>query len=654
MTTNELRQHYLDFFKSKGHVIIPSASLLPENDPTTLFTGSGMQPMVPYLLGQKHPEGTRIADSQRCFRSVDMDEVGDNRHTTFFEMLGNWSLGDYFKKEQISWMFDFVFSVMKLDPARVYITVFRGSPSIGVPRDDESVTLWQEKFKSIGVEALAVDHAERDGMGQGKIFYYDETKNWWSRVGAPRNMPVGEPGGPDSEMFWDFSAQGGSASGGGVSDMHERSKWKDLPCHVNCDCGRFLEFGNNVFMQYVRTEQGFEPLRQQNVDHGSGLERMLMALEDTQDMFCIDVFTRARIQIEKLAGITYNGQSPDAQAFRVILDHLRAATFLIADGAIPSNKDQGYFTRRLIRRAVRFAHQLGIQQEFAGSISQAFIETYKDSYPELKHQESLILEEITSEEQKFRTTLALGLKAFEHRTHGVERASVVSGEVVFDLYQSYGFPMEVTKELAQERGWTIDEVGFKQELAKHQELSRAGAQQKFAGGLADHSTQTTRLHTANHLMLEALKRVLGRDVNQKGSNITAERLRFDFNYPQKMTQEQIRQVEDIVNEQVGKDLPVHFEVMDLNEAKAIGATGVFEDRYAKNVKVYKMGQLGAYYSQEICGGPHVTHTSQVGRIAIQKEESASAGIRRIKAVVEGGTDLGPGEEAQEMYPGPRL
>lgn len=626
MTAKELRQKYLDFFKAKGHAIIPSASLIPENDPTTLFTSSGMQPMVPYLLGEKHPAGTRLADSQKSFRTQDIDEVGDSRHTTFFEMLGNWSLGDYFKAEQIAWMFEFLTKEIGLNPQRLYVTVFRGQADINISRDDEAVKIWQEQFASVGIEATAVDEAEINGLQGGRIFYYDETKNWWSRSGVTANMPVGEPGGPDSEMFWDFGAE---------LKIHENSTFKNTPCHVNCDCGRFLEIGNNVFMQYVKTASGFEELKNKNIDFGAGLERLTAASIDSPDVFLIDLFTPVREKIEQLTGKKY-GDKLDAdyiaegqecwvdvrKQFRVIMDHLRAATFLIADGAVPSNKEQGYFTRRLIRRAVRFAHGLGIDKPFCADIALEYIKAYADFYPDLLERQAKVIAEITEEEIKFSKTLEQGMREFN------------KGVDPFILFTTYGFPFELTQELAAEKGEKIDEAAFWERFKEHQDLSRTASAGMFKGGLADASVETTRLHTAAHLMLEALRRMLGDHIQQKGSNITAERLRFDFSHGEKMTPEQIKQVEDLVNEQIGKKLSVHYEEMTVDEAKDKGATGVFEHKYGDKVKVYLVGNDGEYFSKEICGGPHVENTGELGQFKIVKEESSSAGVRRIKAVLE--------------------
>lgn len=641
MTCHALRQAYLDFFKARNHAVIPSAPLVPDNDPTTLFTSSGMQPIVPFLLGEKHPQGSRLADSQKCFRTVDIDEIGDNRHLTFFEMLGNWSLGDYFKNEQIPWWFEFTTKVIGLDPRRLYVTVFRGDPSIGVGKDDVAVERWKELFSSVGVDPVVVDFPERDGMGNGRIFYYPAEKNWWSRSGEPARMPIGEPGGPDTEMFWDFGQSMG---------LHEKSSWAQEPCHVNCDCGRFVEIGNSVFMEYIRREGGFEKLAQQNVDYGGGLERIMMAVNDTPDIFRIDLFSPLRAILEERSGLKYGQDPRETKAFRVVMDHLRAATFLISDGVVPSNKDQGYFVRRLIRRAIRFSQGLGIIEHACAQLAEQVIQLYADSYPRLLSERERIIAEVSTEEEKFRKTVATGLKVLTQVMEPLTTGATLPIKETFDLYQSYGFPIEMTQELAQERGITIDRVAFNEELKKHQQLSRSGAEGKFHGGLADHAVDTVRLHTANHMLLESMKRVLGREVNQKGSNITSERLRLDFNYPTKLTPEQIQQIEELTNARLSEDLPVHYEVMPLEQARSEHATGVFDDRYSQDVKVYKMGAPGKYYSVEICGGPHVRHTGQVGKFRITKEEAVSAGVRRLKAVIEGGVEMKEGEQAEEEYP----
>ena len=634
MTTHDIRRLYLDYFEKQGHAIVPSSSLLPENDPTTLFTGSGMQPMVPYLLGQKHPLGTRLTDSQKCFRSQDVEEVGDNRHTTFFEMLGNWSLGDYFKAEQIPWMYGFLTRELKLDPARLYFTCFRGLTEIGIPRDEESAELWRNLLQTDGVDAGIADFPERDGLQGARIFYYDEKKNWWSRAGVPGAMPIGEPGGPDTEMFWDFGAEG---------RRHENSAWRELPCHVNCDCGRFMEIGNNVFMQYQRTESGFSALPQKNVDFGGGLERLSAALSDEPDIFKIDLFAPARVKLEELTGQTYGAAAADTRAMRIILDHLRAAVFLIADGAAPGNKDQGYFVRRLLRRSIRYAQKIGRRQSFCPALGEAVIKTYAASYPQLAHEAGRILEELEQEEAKFRRTLDQGMRQFDVLVQGLKNGSSISADAAFDLYQSYGFPLEMTEELAAERSLAVDTKGFDLEMKRHQELSRQGSEHKFKGGLSDHSEMSVKYHTATHLLHATLKKVLGEHVEQRGSNITPERLRFDFSHPAKMTAEQISETEKLINAAISRDYPVSWQEMSVEEARAKQAIGLFAERYDGIVKVYTIGDSGEpavadpgapAYSREICGGPHVEHTGVLGHFRIVKEEACCAGIRRIKAVLE--------------------
>ena len=624
MNIHEIRSEYLRFFEEKKHAILASASLVPENDPTTLFTGSGMQPMISFLLGEQHPKGKRLTDSQKCFRSQDIEEVGDNRHTTFFEMLGNWSLGDYFKKEQLSWVFEFLVGKLQLDPSKLYVTVFRGNDQI--PRDTESVEIWKSLFLQKGIDAKDIDFSDRDGMQEGRIFYYDEKKNWWSRSGIPSNMPVGEPGGPDSELFWDFGEE---------RQLHKQSAFKDEPCHVNCDCGRFLEIGNSVFMQFKRGETDFEQLPQQNVDFGGGLERIAAATNDNPDIFCLEAFRSSKQILEEYSGKMYTADQTVLKSFRVILDHLRASTFLIADAVLPSNKDQGYFVRRLIRRSVRFAKKIGIQKPFCTVIGSAFLNEYQAYYPELKERESSILHELLQEEEKFLKTLTKGEHEFEKM---FKAKGSISGEDAFILYSTYGFPIELSEEMAYEQGQVIDREVFQQEFRKHQDLSRLGSVQKFAGGLADHSETTVKLHTATHLLHQALRNVLGNHVEQKGSNITPERLRFDFSHAEKMTQEQIEEVEKIVNEQIHQNLSVHYEILSLDEAKKRGAIGLFEDKYAQldnQIKVYFIGDdiSGHYTSKEVCGGPHVDQTGVLGFFKILKEESVASGIRRIKAVL---------------------
>lgn len=636
MNSHDIRKKYLEFFQKNGHAIIPSSSLVPENDPTTLFTGSGMQPMVPYLLGQKHPAGTRIADSQKCFRSQDIEEVGDNRHTVFFEMLGNWSLGDYFKQEQIPWMWKFLTEELQLDPKRLYFTCFRGLESAGIPKDTESAELWQKLFAEKNIEAKIGENPEVDGIREGeRIFYYSEKKNWWSRSGTPEKMPVGEPGGPDTEMFWDFGVELG---------LHEKSEWSGVPCHVNCDCGRFFEIGNNVFMQYQKTESGFELLPQKNVDFGGGLERMAAAVLNDNDVFKISLFDGMRTALETISGKKYGENEQETYAFRVVMDHLRAATFLIADGVLPGNKDQYYFTRRLIRRSVRFGNTLGMKDAFCARVAEQVIETYQEAYPLLREKKEMILAELLKEETKFQRTIADGLKKFEEIVSKMNAGEkLVTGTDAFDLNQSYGFPLELTLEIAKERGFTVDVDGFEEEKKKHQELSRSGSEHKFKGGLADHSDMSVKYHTATHLLHAALHKVLGPQAVQKGSNITPERLRFDFVHTDKMTDEQIRATEDLVNAAIAHDYPVTWQELPIEEARKKNAIGLFGDNYGSVVKVYTVGDpeglpeadpSAVTFSRELCGGPHVEHTGTLGKFKIVKEEACSAGVRRIKAILE--------------------
>lgn len=627
--------------KEKGHAIVPSASLVPENDPTTLFTGSGMQPMLPYLLGQPHPLGKRIADSQKSFRSQDIEEVGDNRHTTFFEMLGNWSFGDYFKEEQITWMFEFFVKEYKLDLNNFYISCFTGNEALGVPRDVFSAELWQKLFKEQGLEVSIGENPEKDGIRtvdgvSDHIFYYSEKKNWWSRSGVPANMPEGEPGGPDSEMFYDFDPDLSK-------NIHKNSKWSHEICHPNCDCGRFMEIGNNVFMQYKKNAGVFEELPQMNVDHGSGLERWVAAIRNDADMFNIDVFENAKKTLEELSGtpyvsdvaVTYTDLTNPTFAYRVILDHIRAATLLIGDGVVPGNKDQMYFVRRLIRRAIRYARNLNIHENFSIKVAATFIEYYKEEYPNLEISKEMILSELDKEESKFRKTLENGIKEFEKIV-----SKNISGIDAFNLLQSFGFPIELTEELAKERGITVDREAFDVEKKKHSEESRTASAGKFKGGLGGDGEMEVKYHTATHLLHEALRQVLGDHVLQKGSNITSERLRFDFSHGEKMTDEQKARVEQIINDVIAQDLPVHREEVSYEEARARGAIGVFDDKYTEKVSIYTIGaQTGKrgeanLFSMEFCGGPHVEHTGVLGHFKIQKEEAVSAGVRRVKAVLE--------------------
>ncbi len=637
ITANELRKKYLKFFESKGHTIIPSASLVPENDPTTLFTGSGMQPMVPYLLGEKHPMGNCLVNSQKCFRTIEMDDddsIGDNRHTTFFEMLGNWSLGDYFKKEQIAWMFEFLTKELKLDPNKIYVSVYRGNKKLGISRDDEAVELWQEQFKKFNIEAKAVDMAEKNGMQDGRIFYYDEKENWWSRSGVPNNMPIGELGGPDSEIFWDFGAD---------LKIHENSEWKNHPCHPACDCGRFLEIGNNVFMQYKKIEKGFKELKGKNIDFGGGLERLAVAVMDNPDVFMGDLFDLSRKKLEEISGKKYEENEEKTRIFRIIMDHLRGATFLVGDGVIPSNKERGYFVRRLVRRAIRFAHKLGVKENFTKEIAKSVIETYGDYYTDLFEKKEIILNELEKEEENFRKTLEKGLNEFDKLQGHIlkeykeknELKYFINGDVAFYLYQTYGFPLEMffeeldNREMVYIKNKVTDD--FDKKLKEHQELSRTTSAGMFKGGLADTQEETMQLHTTAHLMLAGLRKILGDHVHQKGSNINGERVRFDFSHPEKMTDEQKQAVEEYVNNAIEAKVDVVMNEVPLDEARESGAEGAFENKYGDVVKVFSIEG----FSSEICGGPHVKNTGDIkGKFRIKKEQSSSAGVRRIKAVLD--------------------
>lgn len=631
MTSTEIRKKYLNFFTKRNHSVIVSSSLVPLNDPTTLFTGSGMQPLIPYLLGAEHPAGKRLVNSQKAFRSGDIEDVDDNRHTTFFEMLGNWSLGDYFKKEQLPWIFEFLTDEIGIDPKRLYVTVFIGDERNKIPKDIESVEIWKNLFVSKGIKAKDVEmgsekDASKIGMQEGdRIFYFDSNKNWWSRSGVPENMPVGEPGGPDSEIFYEFT------------DISHDTKYGEH-CHPNCDCGRFLEIGNSVFMEYRKEGDGtFSRLSQQNVDFGGGLERIVAVSEDKSDIFKIDIFRDSLATLEKLSGKKYS-DSEYTSNFRVIVDHLRSSIFLIGDGVLPSNTDQGYFVRRLLRRAVRFSDKLGIKEPLSILVP-SMLSNYKEAYPETYNKMEFAQGEINKEEEKFRKTLKLGLLKFE-KTFNLDTGEAlekeISGKAAFDLYQTYGFPIELIIEEAGARGIKVNSKGFEQEMIKHQSLSRAGAEQKFKGGLADTSEITTMLHTCTHLMLAGLRKYLGEHVHQAGSNITVERTRFDFTHPEKVEREVLNKVEAYVNEAIIRKCPIVIEQMSKDEAKASGVEGSFWEKYPDIVNVYKVKcDDGTTYSQELCGGPHVSNSGDIkGIFKIKKEESSSAGIRRIKAVLE--------------------
>ncbi|GAC1372471.1 MAG: alanine--tRNA ligase [Candidatus Saccharimonadales bacterium] len=648
MNTNEIRAAYLKFFEDRGHTIIPRANIVPKEDATTLFTGSGMQPMIPYLLGETHPDGVRLTDSQVCFRAEDIDEVGDNRHTTAFEMLGNWSLGDYFKADQIPWMFEFLTEVVNIDPQKIYVTCFIGAPEYDIPKDTEAAALWTKLFESKNIDAKQVDiGSESDGYAKGiqggRIFFYDGSKNWWSRNGKPETTPVGDPCGPDSEMFYDFGTE------------HDKSFGEY--CHPNCDCGRFMEIGNNVFMTYKKTSEGkFEPLAKPNIDHGSGLERIAAAAIQDPDVFKISVYWPMIETLEKLSGHKYDDNKV---AMRIIADHLHAATFLAVDGVIPSNTAQGYVMRRFIRRAVRQAHTLGLKDDFLKHVIPVVTDIYRADFPEVAGNEQAVIDTLMREEHQFRNTLDKGLKVFDSiarmkmqtREENTDEKTDINllkprifGSEAFKLFDTYGFPVELTIEEAKIRGIQLEDNfhdKFDYEMDMQKERSRTATAGQFKGGLVDHSEQSTKYHTATHLMYQALRQVLGNHVVQRGSNITPERLRFDFSHDGKVTPEQIAEVEKIVNEQIKADLKVTWEEHPTKVAiEELHALGQFGDRYGETVKIYRMQAVGADkpFSFEICGGPHVEHTGALAEggksFKIKKEESSSAGIRRIKAVLQ--------------------
>lgn len=670
MTAANLRSLFIEFFVDHGHTVIPSASLIPENDPTVLFTTAGMHPLVPYLMGQPHPAGKRLVNVQKCVRTGDIDDVGDKSHLTFFEMLGNWSLGDYFKKEMIPWSWEFLTSpkYLGLDPDSLAFSVFAGDEN--APRDQESFDLW--------VKA---------GARPEQIFFLPKENNWWG--------PAGQTGpcGPDTEMF-----------------IVRPQAPCGPDCSPACSCGRYLEIWNDVFMQYEKQADGsFVPLKHQNVDTGMGLERTISVLTGKDSVYETDLFAPIIGKIEELSGKRYQGADEETvKAFRIIADHLRTATFILGDtrGVAPSNVDQGYVLRRLIRRAVRHGMGLGLPDGFTADLAMVIVDQYQGVYPELKDNRSFVLDQLLLEEKRFARTLRQGVKEFEKMLFRMEDSikkmdafqeelrstmfqeedlqhlarareamenigaslrptpeaqafmqelkevtraldtiksfkgkmearlrnfKTIAGRDAFKLYDTYGFPVEITMEMARERGLAVDEKDFEERFRQHQKTSQAGAEQRFKGGLADHSEQTTRLHTATHLLQAALRKVLGDEVGQKGSNITAERLRFDFTFGRRVTPEELQEVERLVNEAIQADAPVTVEEMTVDEAKAQGAIGLFEDRYGEKVRVYTMG----HFSKEVCGGPHVTHTGELGSFKIQKEESSSAGVRRIRATVSG-------------------
>lgn len=589
ITSQFLREKFLNFFKERGHAVIKSASLIPENDPSVLFTTAGMHPLIPYLLGQKHPAGTRLTDVQKCVRTGDIEEVGDDSHLTFFEMLGNWSLGDYFNHESIQWSYEFLTSkkYLGLNKKRLSVTVFAGDDD--APRDTDSAKVW-----------------EQCGIPKERIYYLPKKNNWWI---AGTTGPCG----PDTEIFWDTGKKA-------CSDH----------CDPSCDCGKYLEIWNNVFMQFNRQEDGtYLPLQQKNVDTGMGLERTVCVLNGMKSVYDIDVFQGALAKIQELSGKKYGVDAKTTRAMRIIADHVRTATFLLGDpvGVTPSNVDQGYVLRRLIRRAVRMANSLEMGSGAIAEIAKVYIDVYRDVYVELADNAAKIVDELLKEEERFTKTLVAGEKEFFKVISHIQ-GKVVPGGTAFKLYDTFGFPVEMTVELAAENGYEVDVEGFKQKFAEHQAKSHAGSEQRFKGGMAEGGgLETTHLHTATHLLQAALRKVLGDEVKQKGSNITPERLRFDFSFGRPMTAEEIAETERLVNEAISRKLPITCEEMPIEDARKTGAIGLFGDRYGEIVKVYTMGD----FSKEICGGPHANNTGELGHFVITKEQSSSSGVRRVKA-----------------------
>jgi len=599
ITADILRTTWLDFFRSKGHSVIPSASLIPENDPTVLFTTAGMHPLVPYLLGQKHPLGNRLCNVQKCVRTGDIEEVGDDSHCTFFEMLGNWSLGDYFKEDMIKWSYQFLTQELDIDHKKLAVSVFEGDSD--AKRDEESAKIWQEC-----------------GIPKNRIFYLPKKNNWWGPAG------ITGPCGPDTEMFIDTGKHPCSGN-----------------CNPACDCGKYLEIWNDVFMEYYKNSDGkFETLSQKNVDTGMGLERTLCTLLGKKSVYDTDLFDTAIECIQQLSGQTYGNDKDTTKYMRIVLDHIRTSVFMIGDinGISPSNTDQGYILRRLLRRGIRYAKKLSIPSGKLSQIAKAFVDKYCKTYVELQQNAQRIYQEIDLEEERFERTIAQGQKIFDkmcglNDTDGLNNAvqgDTLSGKMAFKLYDTYGYPIEMTVEMAGELGLKVDMQEYEQCFLEHQQKSAAGASQKFKGGLADNSKATANLHTATHLMHKALKTVLkDQNINQKGSNITEERLRFDFNFGRPLTPDEIKQVEDIVNGAIKANVAIECQDMTVQEAKKSGALGLFDAKYGDKVKVYTMGE----YSKEICGGPHANRTGDLGIFKIVKEQSSSAGVRRIKAVL---------------------
>ena len=626
MNAQEIRKAYLEFCKKNGHEIIDRASLILKDDPTTLFTGSGMQPLLPYLLGEKHSKGVRLADSQTCLRAQDIDDVGDNRHTTFFEMLGNWSLGDYFKEQQIRQFFEFLTDIVGLDPSKIYVSCFIGNKKYNIPRDDESAKIWQKVFAEKGIDAKIVElntaeNGDKLGLQGGRIFFYNDKENWWSRGGGLDSTPIGDPCGPDSEVFYDFGEENHDASFG--------------EAHPASDSGRFMEIGNQVFMQYRRLEDGsFEPLEKKNVDFGGGLERIAAAKINNPDVFQISLMKPIIEKLEEISGKKYN---KNTASMRVIADHLRSATFLAVDGCIPSNKEQGYVMRKFIRRAMAKAFDLGVEDNFIEQIIPVIVDIYAPDYQEVAEKSDEIIAVMVKEEKAFRRTLRKGLRELEKFSK-----DGLTGVELFQLYDTFGFPLELSTEESIRRNIPLSEnwqEEFNAKMKEQRERSQTASKGKFKGGLEGQTLEHRKLHTATHLMNAALHNMFEGQIAQKGSNINTERLRFDFTFDRKLTDEEKKQIENTVNEQISKGLEVSWAEYPtdyaLNDLKAIG---VFGDKYGETVKVYTMkAENEAPFSVEICGGPHVDNTRDLAeggkKFKIVKEQSSSAGVRRIKAVL---------------------
>ena len=625
MNAQEIRKKYLEFCQKNGHTVIKRAPLILHNDPTTLFTGSGMQPLLPYLLGQDHPQGTKLADSQTCLRAQDIEDVGDNRHTTFFEMLGNWSMGEYFKRQQIEWFFEFLTEIVGLDPHKIYVSCFIGDEKNNIPRDDEAAQIWQEVFTKKGIDAKIVDldsaeNGDKLGMQGGRIFFYNDKENWWSRGGGIDSTPIGDPCGPDSEVFYDFGEQHHDVSFG--------------QAHPASDSGRFMEIGNQVFMQYRRLDDGsFEPLARKNVDFGGGLERIAAAAIDSPDVFKISLLQPIIKKMESLSGEEY---ATHTASMRVIADHLRAAVFLAVDGCVPSNKEQGYVMRRLLRRAIRYSFDLGIEQNFLEEVVPVIADLYEADFPEVKENRENIIAVLVKEEKAFRQTLRKGLRQMRHYID-----DGLTGEELFMLYDTFGFPVELSTEEAYKQGIKLSDswrAEFDTKMNEQRQRSKTARKGQFHGGLEGTEPIHLKYHTATHLLGAALRKVLNAPyLQQHGSNITSERLRFDFNH-NKLTPEEKQAVEDQVNAWIDADLPVSYQVYPTDEALKMDAIGAFGERYGDKVKVYSIGEGDNVVSFEVCGGPHVEHTGVLAeggkRFKINKEESSSAGIRRIKAVLK--------------------